>query len=69
MVETTAPENYPDLNTLCNEPRFVMMPLNNYIQDWQRGVLTGRDYWARADAFIAKRASGNIDRRSFFLPD
>jgi hypothetical protein len=26
------------------------------------GSLLGRDYWARADAFIAKRLSGEIER-------
>jgi len=34
---------------------------------WQKGVLTGDDYWARADQLIAKRISGVIDRESTSL--
>ncbi|KAJ7495503.1 hypothetical protein FB451DRAFT_1387524 [Mycena latifolia] len=55
--------------TLVKDPRFVVMSLKNYTRDWQRGILTGDDYWSRADAFIAKRISGEIDRRTFFLND
>ncbi|KAJ6524610.1 hypothetical protein DFH09DRAFT_1189375 [Mycena vulgaris] len=50
------------LHSFTRDPRFVVMPLKNYHGDWQRGVLTGRDYWARADKFIAKRISGEIAR-------
>ncbi|KAJ6563379.1 hypothetical protein DFH09DRAFT_1159036, partial [Mycena vulgaris] len=50
------------LHSFTRDPRFVVMPLKNYSGDWQRGVLTGRDYWARADEFIAKRISGEIAR-------
>jgi hypothetical protein len=42
------------------------MQLHHYIMAWQQGlaagILLGRDYWARADAFIAKRLSGEIER-------
>ncbi|KAJ7686303.1 hypothetical protein B0H17DRAFT_1072241 [Mycena rosella] len=58
---------YPVPETLAGDPRFVMMELPQRTADWQRGILTGDDYWARADAFIAKRRSGEIDRRTFFL--
>jgi hypothetical protein len=51
----------PEVGILAENPRFVVMQCDNYIADWQRGVLTGNDYWARADAFIAKRMSGEID--------
>ncbi|KAJ7460262.1 hypothetical protein FB451DRAFT_1563344 [Mycena latifolia] len=40
------------LHTLAEDPRFVMMLLEHYTQDWQRGILTGNDYWSRADSFI-----------------
>jgi hypothetical protein len=57
------PEPQPlELETLANDPRFVMMTLDAYAADWQHGTLTGRDYWTRVDAFIAKRISGEIDR-------
>jgi hypothetical protein len=52
----------PDVDILAADPRFVMTPVDDYLKDWQRGALTGRDYWARADAFIAKRISGEIGR-------
>ncbi|KAJ7430596.1 hypothetical protein FB451DRAFT_1495825 [Mycena latifolia] len=41
-----------ELHTLPEDPRFVMMLLEHYIQDWQRGILTGNDYWSSADSFI-----------------
>ncbi|KAJ6563300.1 hypothetical protein DFH09DRAFT_481409 [Mycena vulgaris] len=55
------------LNSFACDPRFVVKPFKNYVEDWQRGVLTGRDFWARADEFIAKRISGEIARSVFFL--
>ncbi|KAJ7055773.1 hypothetical protein C8F01DRAFT_1373295 [Mycena amicta] len=33
--------------------------------DWWNGALCGDDYWARADAHIAKRRSGEIDRTAY----
>jgi hypothetical protein len=53
-----------EIDLLANNPRFVMMPVENYIADWQRGVLGCKYYWARADALIAQRMSGEIDRAS-----
>ncbi|KAJ7493076.1 hypothetical protein B0H11DRAFT_2007107 [Mycena galericulata] len=47
---------------VVEDPRFVMMWVKEYIADWQRGTLTGRDYWTRAEEFIAKRISGQTDR-------
>jgi hypothetical protein len=49
------------LDILAADPRFVITPMGDYLNDWQRGVLAGRDYWGRADEFIAKRLSGEID--------
>ncbi|KAJ6572438.1 hypothetical protein DFH09DRAFT_406927 [Mycena vulgaris] len=56
-----------EFGRLAQDSRFVVMPLDDYAEDWQRGVLNGMDYWARADAFIAKKISGEINRRTFFL--
>ncbi|KAJ6529911.1 hypothetical protein DFH09DRAFT_1093876 [Mycena vulgaris] len=47
---------------LAVDPRSVGMSLDTYCQDWQRGTLHGVDYWAHADAFIAKRMSSEVDR-------
>jgi hypothetical protein len=41
-----------------------MMELDRYIKNRQQSILVGRDYWARADAFVAKRLSGEIERAS-----
>ncbi|KAJ6535230.1 hypothetical protein DFH09DRAFT_1284033 [Mycena vulgaris] len=54
-----------ELALLEKDPRFVLMPLERYIQDWQVGVLTGVDYWARADTFIARRTSGEIQGSAY----
>jgi hypothetical protein len=63
IIFTFSPNYYrEEQETLSKDPRFVIMPLNKYIADWQHGALTGQDYWARADEFIAKRISGEIDR-------
>ncbi|KAJ7112714.1 hypothetical protein C8R44DRAFT_882466 [Mycena epipterygia] len=58
-----------ELDLLSEDPRFVMIQLDSYEQDWQEGILTGVDYWVRADEFIAKRISGEIDRHTFFLEE
>jgi hypothetical protein len=50
----------PELAILSDDPRFVMMQVEDYLADWVRGALTGMDYWARADDIIAKRISGEI---------
>ncbi|KAJ7112706.1 hypothetical protein C8R44DRAFT_882459 [Mycena epipterygia] len=48
------------LAILAEDPRFVMMM--PHAHDWQVGILTGIDYCLRAEQFIAKRMSGEIDR-------
>jgi hypothetical protein len=55
-----------ELAALTENPRFVMTSVlyqTYFTNDWQRGVLTGVDFWVRVDEFIAKRISGEIDRR------
>ncbi|KAJ7669851.1 hypothetical protein DFH06DRAFT_1320898 [Mycena polygramma] len=37
------------------------MQCEEYEKDWQMGAHTGADYWARAEAFVALRRSGEID--------
>ncbi|KAJ7108967.1 hypothetical protein C8R43DRAFT_1139771 [Mycena crocata] len=58
-----------DLVTGIDDPRFVVMPLENYAADWQRGIRWGQDFWAQADTFIAKRISGRLPRGGFLLND
>ncbi|KAJ7112709.1 hypothetical protein C8R44DRAFT_882462 [Mycena epipterygia] len=52
---------------LVEDPRFVIMGIAYWAHDWQAGILTGVDSWTRADEFIAKRISGEINRRRFFF--
>ncbi|KAJ7662783.1 hypothetical protein DFH06DRAFT_1296356 [Mycena polygramma] len=69
IVFKIQPGPSPTMDRLSNDPRFMMMMVQNYTADWQQGVLTGDDYWARADAFIAKRKTGEIDRSTFFVDE
>ncbi|KAJ6499499.1 hypothetical protein DFH09DRAFT_1376043 [Mycena vulgaris] len=57
------------LQVLAADPRSIGMRRNDYFGDWQRAILHGCDCWARADAFIAKRVSREIDRHAFWLSD
>ncbi|KAJ7209297.1 hypothetical protein GGX14DRAFT_632623 [Mycena pura] len=50
---------------LASDFRGVMMM--SYVKDWQLGILTGNDYWAQAEASIAKRIFGEVDRSAFFF--
>jgi len=52
------------LNTpleVAKDPRFVVMYCNWEAKDWRMGAHSGIDYWSRAEEFIAKRRSGEID--------
>ncbi|KAJ7087501.1 hypothetical protein C8R44DRAFT_991351 [Mycena epipterygia] len=50
---------------LSHDSRFVVMACAYYIKDWKMGVHAGQDYWSRAESFIAKRRSGEIDRLQY----
>ncbi|KAJ7203605.1 hypothetical protein GGX14DRAFT_651779 [Mycena pura] len=50
------------LGQLSEDPRFVQMFCSQFVDDWKSGALTGSDYWSRAEDFIARRRSGEIDR-------
>ncbi|KAJ7087506.1 hypothetical protein C8R44DRAFT_820224 [Mycena epipterygia] len=53
---------------LSHDSRFVVMACTYYIKDWQMGVHAGKDYWSRAESFITKRRSGEIDRLQYLIP-
>ncbi|KAJ7203072.1 hypothetical protein GGX14DRAFT_652523 [Mycena pura] len=57
------------LEVLASDVRGVMMSQRNYVTDWQHGILTGNDYWAQAEALIAKRISGEVDHEAAKLLD
>ncbi|KAF8166748.1 hypothetical protein K438DRAFT_2065030 [Mycena galopus ATCC 62051] len=64
------PRSPPSDTTLfVTNPRVVVVALNFHREDWQRGVLTGSDFWARADDLIEGRLSGGAERDSFLLED
>lgn len=46
--------------------RFVTMNVSDeeYVKEWVIGTRGGWDFWARADAFIAKRRRGQIEPSS-----
>ncbi|KAF7317114.1 hypothetical protein HMN09_00446100 [Mycena chlorophos] len=52
---------------LEEDPRVVVVPDFDYLEDWARGALFGDDFWARADVLIAKRLSGEVPRTNFRL--
>ncbi|KAJ7648795.1 hypothetical protein DFH06DRAFT_1135599 [Mycena polygramma] len=39
--------------SMDSEPRFVYAKVANFEKDWQKGVLSGLDYWARVEQFVA----------------
>ncbi|KAJ7161899.1 hypothetical protein C8R43DRAFT_991716, partial [Mycena crocata] len=54
---------------LPEEPRFVVMDCQNYHRDWQMGTHCGTDYWVRAEDFVTKRRSGEIDTLQYRIDD
>ncbi|KAJ6463149.1 hypothetical protein C8R47DRAFT_1202082 [Mycena vitilis] len=48
---------------LAEDVRFVSMVSD----DWVMGALAGVDYWTRAEDFIAKRRSGEINSLEYFV--
>ncbi|KAJ7088093.1 hypothetical protein C8R44DRAFT_892893 [Mycena epipterygia] len=60
----TVPQKIPNpssVTELSRDFRFVAMCCEHYHLDWQMGACAGVDYWSRAESFIAKRRSGEID--------
>jgi len=58
-----------DTEQLAEDPRYVMMECASFTADWQMGAHAGVDYWSRAEAFIAKRISGEIDALQYFIQE
>jgi hypothetical protein len=46
-----------------DDTRVLGIHQTNFRVDWLRGAATGEDYWALADAFIAAKHAGKVDRR------
>ncbi|KAJ7918169.1 hypothetical protein B0H13DRAFT_2438177 [Mycena leptocephala] len=56
------------LGSLAQDTRFVCMITPPFIRDWQIGARGGDDFWVRAEQFIAKRISGEVDPGSVAGP-
>ncbi|KAJ7123483.1 hypothetical protein C8R44DRAFT_875674 [Mycena epipterygia] len=54
---------------LSKDPRFIEMRCVYYLLDWQMGAHAGKDYWSRAESFIVKCRSGEIDVLQYEIPD
>lgn len=54
------PDRSP-LAGLSHDFRLVAMRCSYYHLDWQMGAYAGMDYWSRAENFIAKRRSGEVN--------
>ncbi|KAF7341890.1 hypothetical protein MSAN_02044600 [Mycena sanguinolenta] len=54
---------------IVRDPRFVYMARRDFYSNWLLHGDTGRDFWALADAFIAARRQGKVERSRFTLSD
>ncbi|KAJ7138377.1 hypothetical protein C8R44DRAFT_342749 [Mycena epipterygia] len=51
----------PGRAELADDPRFVMLVVTDFTQDWETGARGGEDYWVRARALVNKRRSGEME--------
>ncbi|KAJ6482775.1 hypothetical protein C8R45DRAFT_307567 [Mycena sanguinolenta] len=59
-----------DVPELADEPRFLFMICDWYVEDWINGAHLGAgDYWSRAEDHVAKRKSGKVGARDYFISD
>ncbi|KAJ7670049.1 hypothetical protein DFH06DRAFT_160167 [Mycena polygramma] len=56
-------------NGLRCDLRFVVLVCSKYIEDWIHGAHTGRDFWFRAEGFIEKRKSREINPLEYYLDE
>ncbi|KAJ7842975.1 hypothetical protein B0H14DRAFT_2779764 [Mycena olivaceomarginata] len=54
---------------LAHDVRYVRMKRGFYAKDWKVGVYGGRDYWTRADEWVAKRTLGEVHQLEYVVPD
>ncbi|KAJ7742316.1 hypothetical protein B0H16DRAFT_1728254 [Mycena metata] len=53
---------------LVQDPRFLEVHSSmSCIADWIIGAHAGMDYWSRAEEFAAKRRSGEVDLRQYWV--
>ncbi|KAF8145046.1 hypothetical protein K438DRAFT_2028928 [Mycena galopus ATCC 62051] len=61
--------NEYELPELSRDWRVVVIECPAYLDDWSEGALTGLDYWSRAEIFIAKRKSREINPHGYYISD
>ncbi|KAJ6561292.1 hypothetical protein B0H10DRAFT_2117795 [Mycena sp. CBHHK59/15] len=52
-----------------NDPRFVMIIVEDWVYEWELAAGTGRDIWTRGLDFIASKANGEIPASRFWVDD
>ncbi|KAJ7440606.1 hypothetical protein FB451DRAFT_1058754 [Mycena latifolia] len=57
-----------EYTSFAEDPRLVLMVLEDAMSDWELGADGGADYWVRAERFVKKRESGAIKGESYCLP-
>ncbi|KAF7369479.1 hypothetical protein MVEN_00277600 [Mycena venus] len=62
-------DNYPERDVFAKDPRFVVIDydLTAGLRDWQMGTYSGNDFWSRAEDFVARRRSGEVDISQYRL--
>ncbi|KAF7345799.1 hypothetical protein MVEN_01600800 [Mycena venus] len=54
---------------LSGDDRIVCIDQDAYRLDWIHGARTGEDYWTLAEAFIAAKRAGKVDRMLYNISD
>ncbi|KAJ7831139.1 hypothetical protein B0H14DRAFT_3713999 [Mycena olivaceomarginata] len=66
VSDSVVPQEPESPGVLAEDDRFVCVDQGaHWRQDWLRGADTGESYWALADAFIAARRKGTVDRSRY----
>jgi hypothetical protein len=43
------------------DPRIVVMAVADFRNDWQTAARCGKEFWSRAEAFVARMRKGEIE--------
>ncbi|KAJ7129890.1 hypothetical protein C8R43DRAFT_1208680 [Mycena crocata] len=49
-----------DRAELAMDPRFAMIVVSKYLEDWEMGARGGEDFWSRTDDFVRNRRAGVV---------
>jgi len=70
LVSLGDAEEMQSTNVLLDDTRFACLDQKtSFREDWLCGAARGENYWAIADAFIAARRDGKVDRSRYTLSD